>query len=877
MHYKYTKEFKESLSDLYQKSGPYQKAAERVQAAMYRYAEEGYDFLKTFKVTNYGESRIKKCFKYDLTSACRLITIIDSNVVLICFVGDHDKCDQWLNKNKGSTLIKTKEGQIELIQRTSNLDKEIGESVTPGALIKGKLFENLPETYFDQLVLNLPRTIVRKLENLESIHDEQEIYEIAETVEDTDQGQAIFDVFRLLRLDDRGKALDCIKLYLGEACTINQLTEEEIRELADSKNIKSLRADDPRFKDVFEYFVKNSNFMDWMLFLHPDQENIVNDDFSGPTKLSGVSGSGKTCIVVKRAIRLAEKYRGEKILVLTLNRQLAQLITSMVDACCLPNIRDSIEVKPFFSLCQQLLHKFEPESDKLYDDITWKSKEHVDEIWREFYRCELNSRDAEVLIPLHDSLLGRRINPEMYIREEIDWIRSAVPSSARDIYTTIKREGRGIPLDQNFRKIMLQGLTCWEKKMKFVGVTDYLGLSAALHRHKSKIKNIYRSVIVDEAQDFGTIELELIRKLVSERENDMFLCGDIAQQVSAKHLSFCEAGINIPSARALKIEKNYRNSREILTAAYDIWFNNLTDEMLDSKDFEILDPKHANFSAAAPLMLQTDNLEQEIAYGIKFIQDYLEGENKDKKGCLAMCGYSIYQIQRFGVKNNINVLDGEVTIEKDSIYISDLEHTKGFEFDIVVIVNCSKGILPDMRKPEKERFRDLSKLYVSMTRAKDQLVLSYSNEPSDYINKAKANLLDDEWSNYVDKNSIKLIGKPPSLNQIRTEGELLKKEGKFERRTNDELLEMTGAQILYTHHGLYMSTVLIEKIRKLISGRAVYHNRVAIEWKTIRAALIDTVKEPRSRAAFGTGEEGLNQFREFFKKLEDPDNPDSIN
>jgi len=870
MHYKYTKEFRESLSDLYQKSGPYQKAAERVQAAMYRYAEEGYDLLKSFKVTKHGESRIKKCFKYDLTSACRLITIIDSGVVLICFVGDHDKCDQWLNKNRGSTLIKTEEGQIEIIQRTSDLDKEIGQSVIPGALIKGKLFENLPETYFDQLVLDLPRTIVRKLENLESIHEEQEIYEIAETVEDTDQGEAIFDVFRLLRLDDRGKALDRIKLYLGEACMINQLTEEQIRELADSKNIKSLRADDPRFKDVFEYFVKNSNFMDWMLFLHPDQENIVNDDFSGPTKLSGVSGSGKTCIVVKRAIRLAEKYRGEKILVLTLNRQLAQLITSMVDACCLPNIRDSIEVMPFFSLCQQLLHKFEPENDKLYDDITWKSKEHVDEIWREFYRCELNSRDAEIFIPLHDSLLGRRINPEMYIREEIDWIRSAVPSYARNIYTTIKREGRGIPLDQKFREIMLQGLTCWEKKMKFVGVTDYLGLSAALHRHKSKVKNIYRSVIVDEAQDFGTIELELIRKLVGERENDMFLCGDIAQQVSAKHLSFGEAGINIPSTRALKIEKNYRNSREILTAAYDVWFNNLTDEMLDSKEFEILDPKHANFSAAAPLMLQADSLEEEIASGIKFIRNYLEGD-KNKKGCLAMSGYSIYQVQRFGIKNNIKVLDGEITIETDNIYLSDLEHTKGFEFDVVVIVNCSKSVMPDMCKPEKERFRDLSKLYVSMTRAKDQLVLSYSNEPSDYIDKAKDNLLDDKWNSYVDENSLKLIGKPPSLNQIRAEGE------KFERRTNDEFLEMTGAQVLYTHHGLYMSIVLIEKTRKLISGRSVYHNRVAIEWKTIGAALKDIQHEPRSRAAFGTGEEGLNQFREFFKKYEAPNDPESKN
>jgi excinuclease UvrABC ATPase subunit len=49
------------------------------------------------------------------------------------------------------------------------------------------------------------------------------------------------------------------------------------------------------------------------------------------TAVTGVSGSGKTCVLIHRAIRLAHKYPDEPILVLTLNAALAALIESLVD------------------------------------------------------------------------------------------------------------------------------------------------------------------------------------------------------------------------------------------------------------------------------------------------------------------------------------------------------------------------------------------------------------------------------------------------------------------------------------------------------------------------------------------------------------------
>ena len=41
--------------------------------------------------------------------------------------------------------------------------------------------------------------------------------------------------------------------------------------------------------------------------MQPEQARVAEKDFTGPAQLSGVSGSGKTCVAIKRALRLAEK------------------------------------------------------------------------------------------------------------------------------------------------------------------------------------------------------------------------------------------------------------------------------------------------------------------------------------------------------------------------------------------------------------------------------------------------------------------------------------------------------------------------------------------------------------------------------------------
>ena len=49
--------------------------------------------------TKYGEKRIKNCRKYDLGCGYRLITLQRGETVFIPFLGTHDACQLWLEKN----------------------------------------------------------------------------------------------------------------------------------------------------------------------------------------------------------------------------------------------------------------------------------------------------------------------------------------------------------------------------------------------------------------------------------------------------------------------------------------------------------------------------------------------------------------------------------------------------------------------------------------------------------------------------------------------------------------------------------------------------------------------------------------------------------
>jgi len=434
-------------------------------------------------------------------------------------------------------------------------------------------------------------------------------------------------------------------------------------------------------------------------------------------------------------------------------------------------------------------------------------------------------------------MTARGVSGESYIREEFDWIRSAVRPEARGDYLTLDRKGRKFPIASDRRQDLMTGLSGWEKKMVDVGVIDYLGLTAALMNHLEEIKPTYTNILVDEAQDFGTTELSVIRRLVQPDRNDIYLCGDIAQTILPKHRSLSDAGLG--GITRERIRQNYRNSREILHAAYDVLRNNLHEEIIQSEDLEILDPKFANFSGSIPMALAANSLEEEIAYARSYADTRLK-QNANSV-CLAFAGFSARDVRGFAEKCGVTALDGTYDPISDRLVFCDLEQTKGYEFDTLIVIQCRDGVLPPHDAPPEEAFRASCKLYVAMTRAKRELILSFHNAASRWIAAVSGTIGMDQWSEIERLDPALLQGTPEILPEFESD------------RNIQNVGNLSGIQFIYTAHALGLSPEAQDKLIELVDGRGLQAAAGGgrLKWPNMRSLLTDLCANRKYDLRFG--------------------------
>ena len=336
-------DFQSSLRDLYQKGGAYQRAAQKVQEVTGHFAHQTVgDPLGILKTTNHGERRIKKCVKYDLGHGCRLITVQNNGLVVFCFIGSHDDADTWIKKNTGLEVdLDVKTGKLCTVRKSIDIQDPNGRLDTDTDFSAGKLFERLPARFYDRLADGLPRSLARGLEALESFAADEEILALAEQIEDAVLQDAVVDTFLLLRVGHVEEAKSRIDRFTNEKIPVEEIDSGLVEAAPTGERLVDMSELPPA---LLEHYVKTASFEDWMLFLHPAQREIVHREFSGPARLAGVSGSGKTCVVVHRAISLAQRYPDQDVLILTLNRSLATLIERLVALACPADQKSCIHV-----------------------------------------------------------------------------------------------------------------------------------------------------------------------------------------------------------------------------------------------------------------------------------------------------------------------------------------------------------------------------------------------------------------------------------------------------------------------------------------------------------------------------------------------------
>ena len=94
----------------------------------------------------------------------------------------------------------------------------------------------------------------------------------------------------------------------------------------------------------------------WITFLHPAQREWVERDYSGPARVSGSAGTGKTIVALHRAVFLARKHPDSRVLLVTfseplasaLHQQLRLLISST------PRLAERLEVQSVIGIGERL-------------------------------------------------------------------------------------------------------------------------------------------------------------------------------------------------------------------------------------------------------------------------------------------------------------------------------------------------------------------------------------------------------------------------------------------------------------------------------------------------------------------------------------------
>lgn len=769
-------DFTKSLKALMQRGGQYQKAGERVKQAWANAHMGGHSYKEVFAsltTTNNGENRIENCVKFDLTGYARLVTAYSSNVCIFLFAGSHEDVDAWLDKNKGMDFIAKKQGECLRVEPVFVSDTRPGKhglirSETDW-MTNGPVIDLLPARYRDKLIKGLDDSVVEAIRSIETDSGEDAIEAVVSLIEDHELSYALLDVLLALSSADIIKAKGRIDLLERTAVPVAELSKLETDRIISSDTVVRL-GDLPI--DLFEHFVKTADFKTWMLFLHPDQREFVNRDFSGPTRLSGVSGSGKTCVVIHRALRLSKQYAEKRVLILTLNEALAQLIGELVHAAAGDTRPKNLEIKSVFELCREKLIELEPTKRDYYvKRIVLRNEfaevEHIDDIWDEYYHCQANNHDADAMFDVIRTLLARNVLPQDYLRQELDYVRSAFAHNDRSGYLSMEREGRVVPLERRYREMVISGLVGWERKMSAVGAIDDLGIVTALCAHLNVLKPEFDHVLVDEVQDLGTLELRIIRRLTLPGVNDLFLCGDAAQTVHTKYFNIKDAEIDLPPARCIKLSQNYRNSRQILTAAYEVLTRTFSSIPSGTVDVEILQPEFANFTSAKPLLLSASSIREELAMALTYARDNLAAA-PNHKVCIALCGYSQAAIEQLAASLGLPALCGNTNLSSRSLFLSDLEQTKGFEFDLMIVLNCGNLVIPHPDLPEHESFRELFKLYVALTRAKTELVVSYHDGLSRFVEVAKDFFNGGQWEEHVTKpeDLARVVWPSPTLHQM---------------------------------------------------------------------------------------------------------------
>ena len=455
----------------------------------------------------------------------------------------------------------------------------------------------------------------------------------------------------------------------------------------------------------------------WQIFLHPSQRIVVESDYKGSVKVSGGAGSGKTVAALHRLKKLSINAPSGSILFTTFTNALVTNIKQRVvnlgvnqAACKISNIDEVARslAKQYGVITDEAVDLNFVNGKKLWEEI-------VDENTTEF-------------------------SPEFLYQEYLDVIAYNNLKCERD-YMHQSRIGRGTSLSPKKRKEIWSLVEIYRERKAESGYIDRADLFNKLTDFL-KHENIfpYQHIIADEIQDFSNPELRLLRALVEEGKDDLFMVGDPYQRIyNNKGINFSAVGINVRGKRSRRLRVNYRTTEEIKRSAVSLVKGIEYDDFDGEK--ETLNGYVSLMSGPKPEYIVADSKEGEYDNILSFINECIEA-GMNYKDIAISCSFKdslkSYQTLLHNSKIPYQNLTGSGSYDKDGVVLSTLHNMKGLEFKAVVIADVNEStysyIPAEIDRTDKVLMNSFEKskrslYYVAITRAMQRVLITGTGRP----------------------------------------------------------------------------------------------------------------------------------------------------
>ncbi|MEU7887775.1 UvrD-helicase domain-containing protein [Microbispora bryophytorum] len=459
----------------------------------------------------------------------------------------------------------------------------------------------------------------------------------------------------------------------------------------------------------------------WRIYLHPSQQSAAYGSFSGPARVTGGPGTGKTVVALHRAKHLAEQADAAKsVLVTTFIRTLP---STMEDA-----LRQLVD-----------------------DDEVLKRIEvrHVDGV---AYRIVTGGAGSlAVLRPEEEKARLTKVVRKLGLPSRFDeaflsheW-REVILSQgigSLEEYQQATRPGRGRALGHLQKAQIWDAVNAFTDGLKADKVWTYETICLEATRLlEAGERTPYRHVIVDEAQDLSPWHWRLLRAATGPGRDDLFLAGDTHQRVYDYRVSLKKLGIDI-TGRSTRLKISYRTTAEILRWSLELLQGERIDDM--NGDLETLTGYRAEVHGEEPRLAGYSTQQAELDGLVTNVRRWLDqGVSRGQIGVAArsnmLADQAIAKLKAAGIP--AAALAKKHT-EKE-VGVGTMHRMKGMEFRCVAVIGVGEhGVPPasaitsaeeDILAHEQDLQRERCLLFVACTRAREELVVSWHGKPSSFL------------------------------------------------------------------------------------------------------------------------------------------------